>query len=90
MSEEFSQDILSVQAIGSEIYNALRQETFMDEKISDTIHRTSVKGLYTTQKKTLYIHSKARKHMVAGSQEHYLFDEDGFMRKAQRNNNTTA
>ena len=52
MIEELSQDILSVKAIGSEIYNALRQERLVNKskKIS-TIHRTNIKGLNTNQKK---------------------------------------
>ena len=54
MSEELSQDILNVKAIGSEMYNAHRQEILMDtfKKISN-IHRTNIKGLNTIQKKTV-------------------------------------
>ena len=53
MSEELSEDILNVKAIGSEIYHALRQERLTDKskKISDTIHRTNIKGFNRIQKK---------------------------------------
>ena len=50
MSEELSQEIFNVKAIGSEIYNALKQEIF-------TIHRTNIKGLNTIQKNR--VHKKA-------------------------------
>ena len=67
MSEELSLDILNVKAIGSEIYNALRQDKFMDKskKIS-TIHRTNIKGLNTSQKKIVYTEKQMQKK-VAGS-----------------------
>ena len=53
MSGELSEDILNVKAIGSEIYHALRQERLTDKskKISDTIHRTNIKGFNRIQKK---------------------------------------
>ena len=52
MSEELSQDILNVKAIGSEIYNALRQERLVNKsKNISTIHRTNIRGLNTNQKK---------------------------------------
>ena len=66
MRDKFSQDILNMKAIGSEIYNALRQERFMDKskKIS-TIHRTNIKGLKSIQKKTVYTEKKIQ-NMIAG------------------------
>ena len=56
MSEELSEDIFNVKAIGSEILIAQRQERLMEnfKKISDTIYRTNIKGFNTIQKKTVY------------------------------------
>ena len=58
---------MSVKAIGSEIYNALRQERFMDKsKTISTIYMTMIKGLNTIHKKTVYTEKQIQK-MVAGS-----------------------
>ena len=109
MSDEVSQEILSMQIIGSEVCSKLRQERYIDKslKLSDTIHRTNIKGFHMIQKKLS--EQKTKKKKGAGpaykrmvditiargipmeavlhydiSQEEYLFDEDGFMKKAQK------
>ena len=58
MSEELGQEILNVKPIGSEMYNALRQDRFMDrsKKIS-SIHRTTSRGLHNLEKNN--VHRKA-------------------------------
>ena len=54
---------MSMQIIGSEVCSKLRQERYIDKslKLSDTIHRTNIKGFHMIQKKLSEQKTKKKK-----------------------------